>query len=534
MTFLTGTSTDYIDMLNQFIQVVTSDHLHTVAIAAGGTGYTVGDVLGITGTGGTATHLAKIEVVTVAGGVITAARVNNGGAYTVAPTTVVANAATGGTGAGATFNLTFAATGWTLTRRNKVAASAVVSAGGTGYGVGNTLTVQGGILGNNGVAATFTVATLSGSAVATLTLASAGQYEVPPSNPAIVTGGAGTGATLTVTYANKTGDTVVMLTGDGGGSNIDPICVIKTYQGTDEGTTNTTYNWALFMTTAASITQPAHQLSNITPGFKSDGSGDMTVSVSGDGAFVPLKTTDAFNMTWWISATGRRIHAVFKVSGPATTFYSSLSMGLLNPLGITSEAPYPAYVMGSSDRVKVWYRDTTTVFSGISVPISRQNGPCFVWSQNNGVWLSTKSASITNNISLTPGYGTTSPHCVIWPIGYTAARVAVDDILWVAATNGTTDFDNAGLSQTSLPLVIYRTPNTGGDLFPLYPLTVIQGNPTTLDYRTFGEIDGVFWFSLGGQLVGAEDRMSQSGTFYKIFNNGNRTDSHMYFCIRED
>lgn len=72
--------------------------------------------------------------------------------------------------------------------------SATVSAGGTGYTVGDVLTVIGG---TGSTAATLTVATLSGSAVATVTVSNAGLYSTYPSEPFSVTGGTGSGATFT-------------------------------------------------------------------------------------------------------------------------------------------------------------------------------------------------------------------------------------------------------------------------------------------------------------------------------------------------
>jgi hypothetical protein len=68
-----------------------------------------------------------------------------------------------------------------------------VNAGGSGYLVGDVLTLVGG----TGTAATITVATLSGSAVATVNITSTGAYTVIPTNPISVTGGTGTSATFT-------------------------------------------------------------------------------------------------------------------------------------------------------------------------------------------------------------------------------------------------------------------------------------------------------------------------------------------------
>jgi hypothetical protein len=76
-----------------------------------------------------------------------------------------------------------------------VVTGASVAAGGTGYTVGNTLTVTGG----TGTAATFTVSQVASGAVRSVTLATAGSYTVLPTNP-VATTGAGTGAQLTLSF----------------------------------------------------------------------------------------------------------------------------------------------------------------------------------------------------------------------------------------------------------------------------------------------------------------------------------------------
>jgi len=97
------------------------------------------------------------------------------------PTAVTA----GGAGSGATFDITSAGAGpYTV-------ATAVVSAGGTGYIVGDKLEVAG-----TGTKAVLTVATLSGSAVATVTITSAGSYSVDPAGLGIATTPASGGYTV--------------------------------------------------------------------------------------------------------------------------------------------------------------------------------------------------------------------------------------------------------------------------------------------------------------------------------------------------
>lgn len=79
------------------------------------------------------------------------------------------------------------------------AVSAVVQAGGSGYAVGDTWTGSGGTAISQPV---FTVATLSGSAVATVTVTYPGFLTATASNPVSQgsTSGIGTGCTLNVTY----------------------------------------------------------------------------------------------------------------------------------------------------------------------------------------------------------------------------------------------------------------------------------------------------------------------------------------------
>lgn len=81
-------------------------------IVSGGTGYTANDILTVSG--GTFVTAAQIKVITVSAGVITVARMETAGKYSVPPTGTLAT--TGGTGTGGTFTLTFVGGSiWTLT-----------------------------------------------------------------------------------------------------------------------------------------------------------------------------------------------------------------------------------------------------------------------------------------------------------------------------------------------------------------------------------------------------------------------------------
>jgi hypothetical protein len=106
-------------------------------IGSGGTGYTVGNVLTIVG-GTPVTTAAQLTVSSVSGGVITAVTVSAANSYTVLPTNPVS--VTGGSGTGATFNLTYS-----------LGAATTISNAGSGYIEQPTITFSGG--GGSGAAA---------------------------------------------------------------------------------------------------------------------------------------------------------------------------------------------------------------------------------------------------------------------------------------------------------------------------------------------------------------------------------------------
>ncbi|MBI5126886.1 hypothetical protein HZA76_00305 [Candidatus Roizmanbacteria bacterium] len=75
-----------------------------------------------------------------------------------------------------------------------------VSAGGTGYTVGDTLTVAGG----TGTAATIRVDTVSGGVITAVSVITQGLYTAKPTTPNTVTGGTGTGASITLLFLEAT------------------------------------------------------------------------------------------------------------------------------------------------------------------------------------------------------------------------------------------------------------------------------------------------------------------------------------------
>lgn len=111
--------------------IAVAGQLKTAVLNAGGTGYIVGDLLSITGGGGTG-GIITVNTVDGAGKILTYTLTAQGSGY--ANTTGAA--ITGGTGTGATFNLTIYATGAVLTIS--------LAAEGTGYSVTTGAATSGG------------------------------------------------------------------------------------------------------------------------------------------------------------------------------------------------------------------------------------------------------------------------------------------------------------------------------------------------------------------------------------------------------
>tara|TARA_R110000796_G_scaffold93934_5_gene198600 strand:- start:2181 stop:3857 length:1677 start_codon:yes stop_codon:yes gene_type:complete len=558
MPFNSGTGiTDMVTMLDKLIEVVVdSRHLASVAINAGGTGHAIGDVIEITATGSTSTILAQLEVTSVAAGVIDGIRVYRSGAYTVDPTTIVANPQSGTSGAGisATFDLTFAAAKWVQNRRTQEAASAVVGTAGNGYNIGDILTLVDGVAGVRGDvdgtgtvgdAATFTVATLTGGAgtgVATVTVTTVGNYEETPTNDAATTndGGGDDACALTVTWQDGTFANnefqVCQLEGEGL-AGADEIHVgIKTFSivnGFD-----TAYNWMLLGMTGYSATLPIHQ----QPGTHSDeintSDGGWPITTT-NGSYVILKNDDADpDMEWWISWNGRRIIMIMKVEGSSTTLYSSMYLGFLNQFGTDSEYPYPLWTCGHWYIHNTIWTDSTKIIGGIVEVCtnlggnSKPKGPGYL-RMPDGTYIGFAS-TVTGSTGTTR---TTSNNCIIYPFGTPPVQASPA----LASTGGSFEWQisNAPIPPTGVPGtplgLLKPTPGTGDDWYMLIAPTLMFTDDTwPTNHKMLGEIDGVFWFHTGGNTIVSEDRFVQGTKRYTIFANGNRTQVWSYFALDED
>ena len=171
-----------------------------VTVVAPGSGYTASDTLTVTG--GTGTQ-ATLTVSSVDGlGAITGLTVATGGSYTALPT--LPATVTGGTGSAATVSLSFGVN------------TVTVTTGGAGYTGVPTALLSGG--GGSGASLTTALTATSISSYQILTAGSG--YTSAPS--VTVTGGSGSGATATTTLT-PTGIASVTITAPGSTYSVSPI-----------------------------------------------------------------------------------------------------------------------------------------------------------------------------------------------------------------------------------------------------------------------------------------------------------------------
>ena len=175
--------------------------LNAATPAAAGVNYAVGDLLVVQG--GLGLQAATLIVVTVNGtGGVTAAQVISGGNYVVngaipSPPASPASTVSNNLGIGCTLTNTFV-----NVKQQQLLTAYPGTGGGTGYKLGDILTLAGG----TGTAATVLVTALGNTSgagpVLAVQLATPGAYSIPPTNPVGTTGGTGTGCTLTCEFGN--------------------------------------------------------------------------------------------------------------------------------------------------------------------------------------------------------------------------------------------------------------------------------------------------------------------------------------------
>lgn len=530
--------------------IVTADTVATIAtIPNGGTGYAVGDTINLVG--GTSTVVAVLEVTTEAGGVVTGLQINNPGAYsvqpggtvttakitgsgddaltvtltwnsavagiatsifishagasTVPPTNPVATTATVGVGTGLKLDATWAETAWeTLMKYEpKVAVSAVIAAGGTGYAVDDLIIVNVGA-GTAPENAVFKVASIAGSAVATVTLNTEGYYAALPSNPAATTADpatpGGSGCTLTVTYGDYTEaswDSFKFLVMH---NTVEDVYVgVEAVHRLDQDADL----WRL---------EPLTGFNTLSTKFSEQPGYDDSES------FVALHDS-AFDYV--LSVDDRRIFGNFNLGSGAA--YNSMYIGLFDPLMTADEYPYPQLVLGMQSFP---YKFTYSSFGigGIPNPGSKHS------SYNGPGILRLPSGTPTQFRNWKADAGSLSPTTDrpgLTPIVNQNSQADLAAERWYS-NDGGKSFANI-VTYTDTDAVTTDQLARFGSTYTLLPLMVS-------DYtrrRFLGQLSGAYWFDNADGSLNAGDRIWIGVVAYRVYHNNKKTNKNNFFCVEE-
>ena len=537
-------ATDYHDLVTKVVAMMTSQHIATVAVNAAGTGYTVGDI--VTLTHASAYLDARFEVLTVGGsGDITSLRIVDGGAFAVRAT------------------------------------SATVSVGGSGYAVGDVIEVQGG---STREKAKFQVATLSGSAVATVTLfETGGAYSSTPSNPAAtvgigptafagddactltvtygtlvgttglsVTGGTGSSATVDVTLAESgwavddrntnsltvngvTNEKEVVLVGDASGFTNKPFVSFVT--GTSTSGIDTRYWVGCYGMTAHNPLLEHWEAPGLSPG-RNAGTGAFET-----GAYLLCDENQAQNMDFWLTVNDRRVAMVVNNnSGAGNTddgIYHQAYLGYLNRFGTESEQPYPMLIGASANTPNLDESASSGQISGlpeVNAPTGSTSGWNY-WDEIGSDW-----ENLANTINLQASSARTR---IVSPMAQIAEPTAAANTADIIADDGPIVFWNgvATLNRASPSRVLYPVPGSASDLHSLFPFTICvrpdSGTINTTQDRAVGQFDGLFWVhatdNAGAQITNfSQDYVEIGSDRYRVFQNHVHSSRYQYIAILED
>lgn len=530
MTWQTGTTAGtsaYRDLLSSIVAVCTSKYVSAVVVNAAGTGYVVGDVLTISHAGGY--HSCFLEVTTIGGGgAITAVRINSGGAF------------------------------------SNRAASATVSAGGTGYAVGDVLQVQGG---TSTQKAKFKVATLTVTAAATVTLfETGGAYTSAPSNPASTSNdaglGTGTGATLTLTMTGLIGTSGISATGGTGtGATFDLTLTAAGWSAVRDRNNRTENSVAnekevVLLGTVGGGDSPYVAFTTYTQtsgldtryGIECFGMSAFNSSLSGlaaqpgigpvagvlgssSGSHLPVFEGAR---EWWLSVSPRRVCGALRTTD-STVCYASFYVGLMNGFGSATTSPYPMFVGASSNTPnRVPDSSDSTGLAECFRSSSGGSGPMYFRRKSDASWVTVMNGSDVS----TP---TQQNANVMWPL-CSVQESAIDE--QVLAADGPVTLVDGKIGsniRANATFRLYPAPDTGDDFFTLWPLTVLGTNAAnnSVNLEVAGELDGVFWFSgtkADGTTVSPEDYFEDSGIRYRVFPNATQGVSakpYQFFVIAE-
>lgn len=535
------------DSYREFIKLLTaagtSKHVSAAAVNAGGTGYTVGDELTITHA--SAAIDCILRVTSVSSGVITGVAIQSAGAFSNRVATIAVGTATGsgyavgdiveiqtgtstlkakaevtGVSAGAVTSVALLEDGGAYSVLPTTATDlATVGVGPAGFAGDNSLELQ--------VSTTQAIIGTSGISV---------------------TGGTGSGATFDLTltdggwtalrnrnnfsFNSVTDELEVVLQGTVSGGDA-PIVAFRSYTTTDG--INDRWGVALFGMAGFNSAMSLSAQYGFGPG--------PGTPATGTGSYIPF--LDEANQIWF-SLSPRKFVGVVKADGSAVAYHWFYA-GLGNQFGSATANPYPLVIGGSTSKINQRADETSTEITSLHEcgrGSGQTSGPVYLWRWNDNTWLSVE------NKNFTAGNWAQRTSHTMFPLGFSleistattegAKQALMPPLGSSAASNvGPSIQTNvAPLNRGSPSKVIYPAP--GSDEFVLYPLIVLStpsNAPDNVDAYPHCELSNVFWFSgtkADGTSVASEDYFEKTtGERYRIFGTGAVDQPYLYACMEE-
>lgn len=529
------------ELLVSMVACMTSKNVSAAVLNAVGTGYAIGDLLEIrhaSAEGAVSNHYCQIEVLTLSGSAIATFRINNNGAYA-----------------------------------ERVASAVVGAAAGSGYAVGDILEVQDGA-GTSTEKAKFKVATLSGSAVATVALfETGGAYSTTPTIDEAATLGIGPTAfagddlatlDLTVqTIIGTTGAASTAITGGGSAATFDltltdtgwaaqynrnertsdgvtdhkEVVLLGTKVGADapyvgffsyraDSGGQKRYGLACFGMTAFNPSIALTAQPNLGP--------VAWVTGTTDGSHLLVAEEVAENNIWGFSVSETRITGFIRGNiATEADSYHTFYAGLLNGFGPTTTSPYPIFVGASSNAANRRTSDANSTGLAEAFQSPNGGGPLYFLQKSDLVWTTCRNATTPTTLRL--------DH-VMWPRGVLIEGSPAQHKL-VETDNFRMLNDGVIASSVRANVVDRILPAPGTAVYGLLPLTVVSsggsGTPN-IDTTMVGELDGCFF--TGGSIntttsVTPEDEFEQAGKRYIIIPCSTASLSnrpYQFMCFRKD
>ena len=410
------------------------------------------------------------------------------------------------TGGGGTGPIT-ATPPWVVRRRTQEALSATIATAGTAYTVGDQITLATEDAIGEGTAAVFNVDSITGGGgtgpIDVLSLVTAGDYEAEQTVPGDIAGTGGTGSGAELNVTFQDAGTTTDATWIIEGSGSGAEVILVGGRTFTEGSA---FNWELAGFTAYTAALIYEDQAGISPGRY-----DASVANDKPGAYVPLNNS---SFTYELYITSSRI----KVQCAVGTSDVSAYLGFPNRFGTSLEFVYPLIVLGCTNDFDRVFSDTGNGYGGMVDPHGSTNtneyGPGFI-RLPGGTW-----DTITNRF----GTGSNNDHVIVSPCQDPPIAVSQEDRFQSVSLL------NAVFPRSGFPgIQSLRMLPSPGDIVTLLPTMLIGWEAQPGQF--LGELDETYVVSADTDATNivSGNTIEVDGEIYVVYQNCTRSNTFAHF-----